>query len=162
MSFVTPGLWLLAVALVVAGLTGTVLPALPGALLVLGGLVVAAWAGGFEQVGWPSLSLIAILAVLSYVIDFAAGALGTKKLGGSSWGIVGSIAGAAVGIFFGIPGLILGPFVGAVIGEYAKRRHLGLAGKAGAGAWLGLVVGTAAKAALAVSMIAVFVLAYFF
>jgi uncharacterized protein YqgC (DUF456 family) len=162
MSMLPIGLWLLAVALVVVGLVGTVLPALPGAALVFGGLVAAAWADGFVRVGWPSLTLIGILAALSYALDFIAGALGTRKLGGSAWGVTGSVIGAFVGMFFGIAGLILGPFIGAVLGEYLNRRHLGQAGKAGAGAWIGLVVGTAAKIALVVSMIGVFALAYAF
>jgi uncharacterized protein YqgC (DUF456 family) len=162
MSLLPVGLWLLAVVLVVVGLVGTVLPALPGAVLVYGGLVAAAGADGFVRVGWPSLTLIGCLAALSYVLDFIAGALGTRKLGGSAWGVAGSVIGAFVGIFFGIAGLILGPFLGAVVGEYLNRRHLGHAGKAGAGAWLGLVVGTAAKIALVVSMVGVFALAYVF
>jgi len=161
MTLTAIALWMLAAVLVGVGLVGTVLPALPGALLVLGGLVSAAGADGFERVGWPSLALMGVLAALSYGVDFAAGALGAKKLGGSTWGVVGAAVGTLIGLFFGIAGLIFGPFLGAVAGEYAKRRQLGQAGRAGAGAWIGMVVGTAAKIAFVVAMIGVFVLAYF-
>lgn len=161
MTVTAIALWVLAVVLVLVGLVGTVLPVLPGALLVFAGLISAAWADGFERVGWPSIALMGVLAVLSYGVDFAAGALGAKKLGGSTWGVVGAVFGTFVGLFFGLAGLILGPFLGAVAGEYANRRQLDQAGRAGAGAWLGMVVGTAAKLAFVAAMIGVFVLGYF-
>ena len=75
--------------------------------------------------------------------------------------MIGAAIGAVVGIFFGLPGLLLGPFVGAALGEFSARRGMAAAGKAGIGATLGLVIGAAAKLALAFSMIAVFMAARF-
>lgn len=152
--------WLVAILLVVVGATGVVLPALPGAPLVFAGLFLAAWIEDFEKVGWLPLSILAVLAAAIIVVDFGASALGAQRVRASKWGIFGAFAGALVGLFFGIPGLILGPFVGAVVGEYAARRDLRQAGKVGLGTWLGLLLGTAAKLALVFVMLAVFVAAY--
>lgn len=155
-------LWVVAALLVLIGLAGTLLPFLPGVVLVAGGLIVAAWAGGFQQVGWFSLTIIALLAVLAYVLDFVAGAFGAKRLGASRRAFWGALAGAVAGLFFGLPGVLLGPFVGAVAAEYTRGRELRKAGQVGLGTWLGMVVGAVAKVALAVAMLGVFAVAYFF
>ncbi len=150
----------LAVLLVALGLAGTVLPALPGVLLVYAGLFVAAWADGFERVGPVALVLLALLTLFAYVVEFAAGAYGTKRTGASPRAVWGAALGALVGIFFGLPGIVFGPFAGAVLGEYTVRRKLGEAGRAGAGAWLGLVLAAALKIALAFAMIGFFAIAF--
>src|SRR5262245_45534225 len=117
-------LWVLGVALVIVGLIGTVLPALPGAVLIVAGLVIAAWADGFTKVGvWP-LVVIGIIGAASYLIDFVASALGTKKLGASPRAMIGAGIGTLAGLFFGIPGIVFGPFVGAVIGELTVHRDV--------------------------------------
>jgi uncharacterized protein YqgC (DUF456 family) len=154
-------LWIVAVILVIAGMAGTVLPALPGTPLVFLGLLVAAWADGFQKVGWFTLVLLGILTVASLVIDFLATSMGAKRVGASMLAVVGAAIGTIVGIFLGIPGLILGPFIGAVLGEYIARRDLRQAGKVGLGTWLGLVLGSAAKLALTFLMIGLFVAAYY-
>jgi uncharacterized protein YqgC (DUF456 family) len=154
-------LFLLAALLIALGLVGLLLPVLPGAPLLLAGLVVAAWAEGFEKVGWGWLALIAVLGSLASFIDFAAGAFGAKRFGASKAGMTGAMAGTLVGLFFGLPGVLLGPFVGAVAGELYARRSVEAAGRAGVGAALGLAFGAAAKLALAATMIGVFLLARF-
>jgi uncharacterized protein YqgC (DUF456 family) len=136
-----------------------VLPALPGAPLLFAGLVLAAWAEGFAYVGVGTLTILGALAVLTYAVDFLAGAFGAKRFGASRRGMIGALVGALVGIFFGLPGVLLGPFTGAVLGELSTRRSLGEAGVAGFGASLGLVLGAAAKLALAFSMLGVFAVA---
>lgn len=156
----TPLLWTVAVLLVLAGIAGAVLPALPGVPLVFAGLLLAAWIDGFEKVGPLPLALLALLTVLSLVVDVAATALGATKVGASRWAVAGAALGTVVGVFFGLPGLLLGPFVGAVIGELAVRKDWRQAGRAGVGTWLGVVFGTAAKLALAFTMVGVFVTAY--
>lgn len=152
--------WLLVVLLVVGGVVGTLLPALPGSVLVLAGLVLAAWVDDFAHVGAATLALLAVLTVLTYVADFAASALGAKRVGASRRAIVGASLGTLVGLFFGLPGLLLGPFVGAVLAEFSLRRDLQHAGRAGVGATLGLALGVAAKLALVFSMIGIFAAAY--
>lgn len=151
------GFLLFASALVVlVGLAGVFVPALPGVPLILLGLVGAAWAEGFAHVGAGTLALIGALALLAWGVDLAAGALGARKYGASRLAVVGAVAGTLVGLFLGLPGLLLGPFVGAAAGEWIARRDLRQAGRAGFGTWLGLVVGAACKLALSFSMIAVF------
>lgn len=115
-------LWLLAALLIVLGFAGLILPALPGIPLVFAGLVLLAWAENFAYVGWVTLILLAGLALLSYGIDFlAAASLGAKKFGASPRAIAGAALGTLAGLFFGLPGIVLGPFVGAVIGEFSRE-----------------------------------------
>lgn len=146
-------LMLLAALLVVAGIAGLMLPAMPGAPLLFGGLVVAAWAEDFAYVGPVTLGVFAFLALLTYVIDIVAGLLGAKRFDASREAMFGAGIGALVGIFFGIPGLLFGPFAGAVAGELYNRRKLSEAGWSGLGATVGLLAGTALKLALAFGMI---------
>lgn len=155
-------LWIAAVLLVLVGIAGTILPALPGTPLVLIGLVLAAWADDFQKVGWFPLSVIGGLTVLSLVVDFAATSLGAKRVGASWLAVTGAAIGTIVGLFFSIPGLILGPFVGAVLGEYLARRNRDQAIKAGIGTWVGILLGTAGKLALIFMMIGVFAFFYAF
>jgi hypothetical protein len=154
-------LWILAVLLVSAGLDGLVLPALPGAPLLFLGLVVAAWAEDFAYVGGGTIVLLAVLAALTYAADFVAGALGARRFGASPRAATGALLGGLVGLFFGLPGILLGPFAGAVIGELTLRRDLKAAGRAGLGATFGLLLAAAAKVALALTMIGVFLLVRF-
>jgi hypothetical protein len=149
-------LWSLAVLFVLSGIAGLILPALPGSPLLFVGLVCAAWAENFAYVGWRTLTLLGGLAFLAWLADFVAGAFGAKRFGASNRAMVGSGIGALVGMFFGIPGLLLGPFIGAVIGELTARTDLRAASRAGIGAFFGLVLGTAAKMALAFAMIGIF------
>jgi uncharacterized protein YqgC (DUF456 family) len=159
---VTPTLlWIFAVLLGVIGLLGLVLPVLPGAPILFAGLLLAAWADDFAYVGAQTLILLGAMAVLTYVVDFAATALGAKRAGASDRAIWGAVLGGLVGLLLGLPGLLLGPFVGAVVGELSLRRDLKTAGRAGLGASIGLALGAAAKLALGFGMIGIFLLARF-
>jgi len=149
-------LWVAGVALVLVGLAGIILPALPGHVLILAGLVLAAWADGFTRVGVWTLVIIALIAAGSYLVDFAGAALGAKKLGASSRAMVGAGLGTIAGLFFGLPGIIFGPFAGAVIGELTVKQDLRQAGKAGVAAWIGFAIGTAVKVGMAFLMIGIF------
>jgi uncharacterized protein len=155
-------IWVLAVLLVVAGLAGLVLPALPGPALLFAGLLMAAWAEGFTHVGTTTLVLLGVMAAIASLADFVAGAFGARRYGASSRSVAGAAVGAVVGLFFGLPGLLLGPFAGALLGELSARRDLYAAGRAGWGATLGLLLGTAAKVALGFAMIGVFLAVRFF
>jgi len=149
-----------AIILVIAGLAGTVLPVLPGVLLVFGGLFLAAYAEQFTRVGWIAIGIIGALGLLSFAADFLASVLGAKRVGASPQALFGAAAGGGIGMFLGIPGLLLGPFVGAALGEYLARGRLLQAGKVGLGTWIGLLVAAIAKVVIAVLMIAVFLAAY--
>lgn len=154
-------LWLLVAVLVLAGLAGSVLPALPGVPLVFGGLLVAAWIDDFERVTWLPLVVLGLLTAVSFVIDLVATALGAKRVGATRLAIVGAFVGTVVGVFLGIPGLILGPFVGAVTGEMISHGKVEQATRAGLATWMGLIFGTLSKVALVFAMLGVFALAYF-
>ena len=156
-------LWIvLAVVLVCIGIAGSVLPALPGVPLVFVGLLLAAWAGDFQQVGPFPLVVLGLLTLLSFVIDLAATALGAKRVGATKLAVVGAALGTLAGLFLGLPGLILGPFVGAVAGELMSHGQVQQATRAGIATWVGLLFGTLAKLALVFTMLGLFALAYIF
>jgi uncharacterized protein len=154
-------LWIIATVLTLAGFAGLVLPALPGAPLLFAGLFAAAWADDFVYVGVKTLIGLGIMAILSYVLEFAASALGARRFGASGRAITGAALGSVVGLFFGLPGILLGPFLGAVIGELTVRRDLQAAAGSGVGAFLGLLLATAGKLALGFAMLGVFLLVRF-
>ena len=154
-------LWVLAVVLVLVGLAGSVLPVLPGVPLVFGGLLVAAWADDFERVTWLTLVFLGLLTVASFVIDFAATALGAKRVGATRLAIAGALFGTLAGVFLGIPGLVLGPFVGAVAGEMISHGKVEQAARAGVATWMGLLFGTLTRLALVFTMLGLFAFAYF-
>ena len=149
-------LYLFAAVLVIAGFAGTILPVLPGTLLVFGGLFLAAWADHFTRVGAVGLTVIGVLGALAFVADFLASLMGAKRAGASPKALAGAGLGGMVGMFFGIPGLLLGPFLGAVLGELYARRDLLRAGKVGIGTWLGLLLAAIMKLLLACLMVATF------
>ena len=148
-------LYALAVVLVLGGLVGVVAPVLPGGPLIFAGILLLAWADGFARIGWAPLALCALLAVLMSVADWAAAALGAKRVGASRWGIAGACVGVIAGLFFGLPGILLGPFLGAALFEYLRDRDLARAARVGGGTTLGFLVGTAVKYALAAAMLGV-------
>jgi uncharacterized protein YqgC (DUF456 family) len=158
--------YILAAVLVIVGLVGTILPALPGLPLVYGGMLLAAWADGFRHIGAPMLVVLGLLTLLSLGVDFWATAHGAKRVGASRLAVAGAMIGTLAGLFFGPIGLLAGPFVGALAGELLYRRslqreHLGHAAKVGFGTWFGIVLGTALKLALAFAMLGLFALAWF-
>jgi uncharacterized protein YqgC (DUF456 family) len=152
-------LWILSAALIAAGVAGTVLPALPGTALVLGGIVLGAWIDDFTRVGWGSLTAITVLAVLAWVLDYVAGLLGAKRAGASRQALIGAAVGTVVGLFMGLVGVLFMPLVGAALGEYLARRDQRQALTVGVSTWLGIMVGLIAKVVLAFVMIGIFVVA---
>lgn len=152
-------LFVLAGMMILAGIIGTVLPALPGVPLVFAGMLLAAWADHFQHIGSVTIVVLGILAALAMLVDFVAGMLGAKRVGASSRALWGATIGAVAGIFFGIPGLLFGPFVGAVAGELSSGGKLHQATRVGIGTWVGLLFGTLAKIALCFTMLGIFVLA---
>jgi hypothetical protein len=153
-------LWIVAVVLVLAGIAGTLIPALPGTPLVFGGLLLAAWMDGFQKVGVGTIGFLAALTALAFGVDLLAAGLGARRAGASRRAVVGAAAGTIVGLFFGFAGIVLGPFIGAVAGEWLARRDIGQAGRAGAAAWAGFILGVGLKLALAFVMVGVFAAAY--
>jgi uncharacterized protein len=153
-------LWILAVLLIAVGIVGIVLPALPGHALIFVGLLLAAWADHFQRVGPAMLVAIGLLGAASYGVDFVATALGARHLGASKRAMVGAGLGTLLGLFIGLPGIIIGPFVGAVVGELTVHRDWKRVGKAGVAAWIGFAIGTAVKVGIAFVMLGLFLTAY--
>lgn len=152
-------LWIAAIALIVVGVAGTVLPVLPGAILVFVGIALAAWIDGFARIPKWLLLLLAALTALAMAVDYVAAAVGAKRAGASRQAIVGAAIGTVAGIVSGLWGLLFMPLVGATLGEYLAQRDLRRAGKAGIGTWIGLLLGTAAKVAIVLTMVGIFAFA---
>lgn len=151
----------LAAILIVIGLAGVVLPAIPGIPLMFAGMLLAAWAGGFMQIGIPTLIVLGVLTLLSIGIDLWAAALGAKRVGASRLALAGAVIGTFAGFFFGPVGLFAGPFAGAVIGQLLHGRKFDGTGvshatRVGLGTWLGIVFGVALKLMLALAMLGLF------
>jgi hypothetical protein len=155
-------LWILAVLLIAIGVAGTVLPALPGTFLVLAGIVLGAWIDDFGRVGVGTLAVITALAVLAWVLDYAAGLLGARQVGASRQALIGAGVGTVAGLFLGLVGVLFMPLVGAAAGEYIARRDERHAVKVGLATWLGILVGLLAKVVIAFVMIGLFVVALLF
>ena len=152
-------LWVLSAALILIGLAGIVLPALPGTLLVFAGILLGAWIDDFTRVGGLAVGTIAVLAVLAWLMDYVSALLGAKRAGASRQAIIGAAIGTVAGIFMGLVGVLFMPLVGAAAGEYIARRHHGQALRIGVATWLGLLAGMLAKFVLAFMMIGIFVVA---
>jgi len=151
-------LWIISAILTVIGLAGLLLPVVPGAPLLFLGLLCGAWAEDFRYVGVWTLLILAGMAALTYLVEFAASILGVNKFGGSRRAMAGSALGGIAGMFFGIPGILIGPFVGAVLGELSLQRSLDQASRAGFGTVVGLAIGVAGKLAIGIAMIGLFLL----
>ncbi len=152
-------LYLLSAVLILLGMIGTVLPALPGTPLVFAGMLLAAWADGFQSISVATVVVLAVMTALALAIDIVSGLLGAKRVGASRLAIVGAAVGTFVGLFFSIPGLLIGPFAGALIGEWLQGRDLAKASRVGAGTWIGMVIGAVCKLALTFVMLGIFLLA---
>ncbi len=155
-------LYLIAAVLVLVGLAGIVLPALPGLPIMFVGMVVAAWADDFQRVSILTLVLLGILTVLSFGIDFMAASMGAKRVGASKLAIIGAVVGTLVGVLAAGPiGVFIGPFAGALLGELINRRDLKQATKVGVGTTFGIILGVVLKLGLAFAMLGLFALAWF-
>lgn len=156
MDLLLLGAYILVAALLIAGLAGSLLPLVPGTPLILAAALLHALVTDFSPIGAGRLLMLAALAALAYVLDYVAGAVGAKKFGGSVWALVGALVGAVVGLFFGPPGLLIGPVVGAVAGELLKSGEVEHSLKAGFGALVGMAVALLARVALAFTMVGLF------
>jgi uncharacterized protein YqgC (DUF456 family) len=155
----TIALWILAIVLIVAGVAGTILPALPGAILVFAGVALAAWIDDFARISGWTLGVLGVLTVIAWLTDYVAAAAGAKKVGASKYAIIGAAIGTVAGVFTGLVGLIFMPLVGAAIGEYLAQKDALRAGRVGIATWLGMLAGTVVKVAVVFLMVGIFVAA---
>jgi len=151
--------WVLGALLILVGIAGTVLPALPGTAFVLAGIVLIAWIDDFTRVGAWAVAVCAVLAALAFVLDYVAGLLGAKRAGASPQAVAGAAIGTVAGIFMGLVGLLFMPLLGAAAGEFLARRDHRRAAHVGVATWLGIMVGLVAKVVLAFVMVGVLVAA---
>lgn len=163
--------WLGVATLIVVGIAGTVLPALPGTVLVLAGIVWGAWLDDFVRVPVWVVVLCAVLAALAWATDYVAALMGAQRVRASGWALAGAAAGTVAGIFTGFIGLLFMPLLGAMAGEWWALRHQPGATvtangqralTVGVATWLGMMIGTAVKLALVFVMVGAFVAAYLF
>jgi uncharacterized protein YqgC (DUF456 family) len=155
-------LYALGAAAILVGIAGVILPAIPGSALLAVGALLVGWADGFTRVSGWTVGACAVISLAIWVVDFAAGVLGAKAFGATKWAVIGSAVGLVVGLFLGLPGIILGPAVGALAFEYARDPNFERALKAGVGAFVGFVLGSAVKVALSFVLVGVLVLALLF
>jgi uncharacterized protein len=176
--------WILSVAMMAIGIAGTVLPALPGVMLVFAGILLGAWIDGFTKVGGLTVAFIGLLGVAAFAVDYLAALLGARRVGASRLALIGAAVGTVLGIFTGLIGLLFMPLVGAVVGELIAQRQNGLLGRervvdasaaavdgpgmpgagrraaqVGIATWVGLMLGTVAKVVLVFMMVGIFVAA---
>lgn len=171
--------WVLSVALIAIGVAGTVLPALPGVILVWAGILLGAWIDDFQHVSGWTLAVVSVLAVLAWAVDYVAAALGAQRAGASRLAMIGAAIGTVAGLLMGLVGVLFMPLVGAVVGEVIAQRQQRARGAADGGpkpagaaapmhhqalrvglaTWVGLLLGTVAKLALVFVMVGLFVAA---
>jgi uncharacterized protein YqgC (DUF456 family) len=154
-------IWIFGSVLAVSGLFGMLLPFIPGAPLLFLGLLLGAWAEDFRYIGAGTLLVLAAMAGMTYLVEFFASVLGVQRFGGSRRAMLGAAVGGVAGLFLGIPGILLGPFVGAVLGELSQKRSLDQAGRAGFGTVVGLAIGVAGKLAIGIAMLGLFLVVRF-
>ena len=155
----TTAFWIIAVLLILAGVAGTVLPALPGAPLIFGGVLLAAWINDFQQISLPTVVLMAILAGFAILIDYVAAAMFAKRAGASRQGILGAAIGTLIGLFSGLWGVLFMPLIGAAIGEFIAHQNILRVSRVGVATWLGLIIAAAVKLAVAFTMVGIFIAA---
>lgn len=149
--------WILVIALFAIGLAGAVFPVLPGALAIFLAFFVYGWFFTFSHFGVWFWIIQSLIIVVLFVADYAVGAWGTKKFGGSKLSVILSTIGVIIGPFV-IPafGLIIGPFLGAFIGELITGSSVSKAAKVGFGSVVGMFSSMVMKIILQIAMIVVF------
>ncbi len=155
-------LYALAALLIVGGLAGSILPMLPGIPMVFGGIWLAAAVDGYRHLGPWWLLIIGAIGTVGVVVDFVASTLGAKRVGASKQALWGAAIGTIVGMFLGIPGLLFGPFAGALLGELASGNSVLRSTHVGVGTWLGLLFGSLLKLVLSFLMVGLFGIALLF
>lgn len=161
----------LLILVMITGIVGAFVPALPGITLVLGAIVVWGLVNGFAGLSW-ALGVAIAAFLLSIAIDYLAGMLGAQRVGASNWGQIGAVVGMLLGLFGFLPalplggpifGVLFGTVLGAFVGEFLHRRELQLlkrvqqSFKVGLAIVVGTLVGNLLQGLLAFITLVVFV-----
>jgi len=146
----------LAIALMIIGIAGCLLPVLPGPPLSFLGIVLLHLTR-FADISKNLFIILGAVAIIVTIIDYVVPIWGTRHFGGSKYGMRGATVGLIIGLFLGPPGIIIGPFLGAVVGELIFKDDLKYAVKAGFGSLLGFLTGVGLKLAASFLMTFYFV-----
>jgi uncharacterized protein YqgC (DUF456 family) len=138
------------------GCLGSFLPGIPSTPLVLIAAIGHKFYFRENGAGWIVITLLILITALTFVMDYLTSIYGAKQFGATKKGMAGAIVGGIVGLFFNLPGILLGPFIGAVIFEMIGGREWRPAAKAGLGATLGLLAGAIGKIVCCVAMMLLF------
>ena len=154
-ALITYGLYGVAFLLILVGLAGTIIPALPGIPMIFAGGWLIAYMEDYQYFCWGTLIALGVLTVISIIIDWVSQTLGAQKAGATKLGLTGALIGTIVGIPFGLLGIFLFPVIGAFVGEMIGHRDMRQAGKVSWATWIGMIAGIAAKLAIAFIMIGI-------
>jgi len=154
--------WALVVILFVAGIAGTVLPALPGTLFIFLAFLLGAWIDNFQVIETSTVIIAGVICALAQILDYVAGILGAKRAGASKEAIIGALIGTVAGVLSGFVGLLFFPLIGAFAGEYIAISDIRRAGNVGVATWLGMLIGAVVKLVLAFTTIGLFIFALVF
>ena len=154
-ALITYGLYAVSFVLILVGLAGTIIPALPGIPMIFAGGWLIAYLEDYQFFGWGTLIALGVLTVISLIIDWVSQTMGAQKAGATKLGLTGAFVGTIVGIPFGLVGIFLFPVIGAFVGEMIGHRDMRKAGKVSWATWIGMIAGIAAKLAIAFIMIGI-------
>jgi len=146
--------------LIVAGLTGIFLPVVPGIPVVLAGMLVAVFTGGFMS---PlGIGFLIGLALISVLMDYFSGAIGAKYSGAGILGILGAVLGAIVGFsVFGLLGMFIGPALGVLIFELLTKKNIKKSTRSAGYTLLTTTIGIITNILIAVAMLVIFIISIF-
>ena len=152
---ITYGIYAVAFLLILVGVAGTIIPALPGITMIFAGAWLIAYMEDYLYFGWGTLIALGVLTVISIIIDWVSQTMGEQKAGATKLGLTGALLGTIIGIPFGLIGIFLFPVIGAFVGEMIGHRDMRKAGKVSWATWIGMIAGIAAKLAIAFMMIGI-------
>ncbi len=148
----------LTLAVMLVGVIGTVLPVIPGTILIFLAALVYALVEGFQAIGWPTLLVLGVLTVIATTADLWASSIGAKLGGASGWSVVVGLLGGLVGfVLFSLPGAILGAVLGVLLVELIRLGDVKQALRAGSGWAIGWILSTVFQLGAGLVMVAIFV-----
>jgi uncharacterized protein YqgC (DUF456 family) len=148
----------LTLLVVLVGLIGTVLPVIPGTVLIFLAALIYALIEGFQTVGWPTLLVLGILAFVATTADLWASSVGAKLGGASGWSVLVGLLGGLLGfLFFSLPGAIVGAVLGVLLIESLRLKDIRGALKAGSGWAIGWALATVVQLGIGLVMVVIFV-----
>lgn len=150
----------LAVLLMIGGLAGTIHPAIPSLPILFGGFWLLGYVHNYQYISITFIIIALVITIVGMAMDFIAGLMGAKMTGASKKALWGAFIGGMLGIFLMPLGIILGPLLGAAVGEYIEKQDSLKAGKVALGTFVGFILGTVAKIGCALVIVFMIPIAY--